>query len=42
MKCHRGEEEDEEHLGRRLVKALQLPPVNSSGQLPPVLISTDS
>lgn len=38
------EEDDEEHLSRRLVTALQgsSPSQLSSGQLPPVLISTDS
>ena len=38
------EEDDEEHLSRRLVKALlgSSPSQLSSGQLPPVLISTDS
>lgn len=38
------EEDDEEHLSRRLVIALlgSFPSQLSSGQLPPVLISTDS
>lgn len=38
------EEDDEEHLSRRLVMALlgSSPSQLSSGQLPPVLISTDS
>lgn len=40
------DEDDEEHLSRRLVNAKALlgcsPSQLSSGQLPPVLISTDS